>query len=124
MIFEKITWTTHSKFKMRQYRFSENRVLRILRKPDRREEGIALNTIANMQVAGTKKHPTEVWMMYQTIKSKAEICQNQIKREIKTKPSVKIRIISAWRYPGRTKKGNKPIIPEDTLNELDNILKK
>lgn len=105
MIAEKVSWTTHSKFKMRQYRFSEKRVLRILRKPDRREEGIAPKTIANMQIVGTKKNPTEVWMMYQIIKSK-------------------IKIISAWRYPGRTKKGEKPIIPEDTLNELDNILRK
>lgn len=79
--------------------------MRILRKPDRREEGIAPKTIANMQIVGTKKNPTEVWMMYQIIKSK-------------------IKIISAWRYPGRTKKGEKPIIPEDTLNELDNILRK
>lgn len=40
---------------MRQYGFSEKRVLRILRKPDRKEEGIAPNTIANMQITGTKK---------------------------------------------------------------------
>jgi hypothetical protein len=89
---------------MRQYGFSEKRVLRILRKPERKEVGIAPGTIANMQVTGTKKHPTEAWMMYQMIESK-------------------IRIISAWRYPGRTPRGKRPIIPEDTLEELDNILK-
>lgn len=105
MIFKQILWTTHSKFKMKQYRFSEKRVLRILRKPDRIEKGIVPKTIANMQIVGTKKNPTEVWMMYQMIKAK-------------------VRIISAWRYPGRTKKGEKPIIPEDTLNELVDILKK
>ena len=50
-----INWTIHSRAKMRQYGFSEKRVLRILRKSDRKEEGIAPNTIANMQITGTKK---------------------------------------------------------------------
>ena len=104
---EKIFWTKHSQMKMRQYRFSEKRVLRILRKPDRKEVGIAPGTIANMQVTGTKKHPTEAWIMYQILK----------------KPKG-IKIISAWRYPGRTPAGERPIIPEDTLEELDNILKR
>jgi hypothetical protein len=108
---EKIYWTKHSKMKMRQYRFSEKRVLKILRKPDRKEEGIAPGTIAAMQITGTKKHPTEAWLMYQIIKSK-----------VKSQKS-KVRIISAWRYPGRTPIGQRPIIPEDTLEELDNLLK-
>ena len=103
---EKIFWTKHSKKKMRQYQFSEKRVLGILRKPDRREEGIAPGTIAAMQITGTKKHPTEAWMMYLILK----------------KPKG-IKIISAWRYPGRTPKGERPVIPEDTLEELENILK-
>ena len=103
---EKIFWTKHSKEKMRQYQFSEKRVLKILRKPDRKEVGIAPGTIANMQITGTKSHSTEAWMMYQIIK----------------KPK-QIKIISAWRYPGRTPKGKRPIIPEDILEELDNIFK-
>jgi len=98
---ERIFWTKHSKAKMRQYRFSEKRVLRILRKPDRKEVGIAPGTIANMQITGTKKHPTEAWMMYQILK----------------KPKG-VKIISAWRYPGRTPAGERPIIPEDTLEEI------
>jgi len=64
----KIFWTQHSKKKLRQYRFSEKRVLRILRKPDRQEEGIAPGTIAAMQITGTKKHPTEAWVMYVILK--------------------------------------------------------
>ena len=108
---EKIYWTKHSRKKMRQYRFSEKRVLKILRKPDRREEGIAPGTLATMQITGTKKHPTEAWMMYQLVSPESK-AQNS-----------KIRIISAWRYPGRTPKGKRPIIPEDTLEELDDILK-
>ena len=89
---------------MRQYRFSEKRVLRIFRKPDRREEGIAEGTIAVMQITGTKKNPTEAWMMYIILK----------------KPKG-IKIISAWRYPGRTPEGERPTIPEDTLEELNKI---
>lgn len=92
--------------KLRQYRFSEKRVLRILRKPDRKEEGIAPGTIAVMQITGTKLHPTEAWAMYLRLK----------------KPKG-IKIISAWRYPGRTPKGQRPIIPEDTLDELEKMLK-
>jgi len=106
---EKIIWTKHSKIKMREYRFSEKRVLRILRKPDRREEGIAPGTIAAMQITGTKKHPTEAWVMYQIKKFKRQ--------------NSKVKIISAWRYPGRTPSGKRPIIPEDTLEELEKILK-
>jgi len=108
---KEIYWTKHSKGKMRQYRLSGKRVLRILRKPDRKEEGIAPGTIAVMQITGTKKHPTEAWMMYQLIGLK-------VKSE-----RLKIKIISAWRYPGRTPIGQRPIIPEDTLEELEKMLK-
>lgn len=104
---EKIFWTQHSKAKMRQYRFSEKRVLNILRRPDRRELGIAPKTIAAMQSSGTKKHPGEVWMMYSHLTRTTEKKKERI-----------LRIISAWRYPGRTPLGQRPIIPEDTLEEL------
>jgi hypothetical protein len=103
---EKIAWTEHSKIKMRQYGFSEQRVLRIMRRPERIEEGIAPRTIAAMQITGTKKHPTEVWMMYQIIRSKLK----------------KIKIISAWRYPARTPEGKRPEIPEDVLKELKSLI--
>lgn len=102
---EKVFWTKHSKAKMRQYRLSEKRVLSVLRKPERKEEGIAPGTIANMQVTGTKKHPTEAWLMYQILK----------------KPKG-IKIISAWRYPGRTPIGERPIIPDDVLEGLKEII--
>ena len=108
---EKIFWTNHSKAKMNQYALSEKRVLRVLRKPERKEEGIAPKTLAAMQVTGTKKYPTEIWMMYQKIKAKA-----------KAKGLI-INIISAWRYPGRTPLGARPIIPEDALEELIKLTK-
>lgn len=96
-------WTQHSKAKMRQYQLSERRVLRVLKNPERKEEGIAPGTIAAMQTYGTKRHPKEIWVMYQIEKSK-------------------IKIISAWRYPGKTKIGKPPPIPEDTLEELKNLI--
>ena len=101
----KIFWAQHSKSKMCQYRFSEKRVLRILRKPDRKEEGIAEGTIAAMQITGTKKHPTEAWMMYVLLRRPKGV-----------------KIVSAWRYPGRTPVGARPFIPEDTLEELEQIV--
>lgn len=97
----RVFWTKHSKGKMRQYRLSEKRVLRILRKPDRREEGIMPGAIAQMQITGTKKHPTEAWLMYMILKRPKGI-----------------KIISAWRYPGRTPEGQRPIIPQDVLEGL------
>lgn len=105
---EKFSWTKHVKEKMKFYRLSEGRLKRVLKNPSRQEKGIAPNTIATMQRAGTKKHPTEIWLMYQIIKVK--------KRE-------KIRVISAWRYPGISPIGEAIPIPEDILRELDGLIK-
>jgi hypothetical protein len=102
----KFFWTTHSKRKLKQYGFSQTRVLNIVRRPDRKEEGIAEGTIASMQITGTKKHPTEAWAMYTLLKRPKGI-----------------KIISAWRYPGRTPEGARPFIPEDALDELEKIIK-
>ena len=101
----KFFWTQHAKNKLRQYHFSEKRVLRIFRKPDRVEEGIAEGTVAVMQIAGTKKYPTEAWMMYVILKK-----------------SKAIKVISVWRYPGRTPLGERPIIPQDTLDQLQELI--
>lgn len=109
---EKIVWTNHVKDKMRYYRFSENQILRILRRPRRREEGIAPGTMAAMQPAGTKKKPKEIWTMYQTTN-----------RTVNGRKFKKLKIISAWRYPGVTPLGERPVLPEDTLLELGSILK-
>lgn len=100
---DKISWTKHSIEKMQFYGLSENRLKRVLRNPDRKEEGIAPETLAVMQRTGSKKHPTEIWIMYQIIKSK-------------------VKIISAWRYPGISPIGKKIPIPEDILEELSKII--
>ena len=96
-----IRWTNHAQRKLRQYRLSDKRVLRVLRKPDRKEEGIAPGTLANMQTTGTRKHPTEIWVMYITLK----------------KPKA-IKIISTWRYPAVSPKGKSIPIPDDVLQDL------
>lgn len=105
---QRLLWTKHVKKKMQQYQLSERRLRRVLRLPSRVEKGIAPDTIAIMQPTGTKKHPTEIWLMYQTISEKLR----------------KIRIISAWRYPGISPTGKPPPIPEDILSELGNLIKK
>jgi len=97
-------WTSHIENKMKQYGLSKQRVRRVFKSPDRKETGIALDTIAVMQTVGSKKHPTEIWLMYQLTKTKKE---NTIK------------MISAWRYPGTSPTGRLPEIPEDTLLELE-----
>ena len=83
-----------------------------MRKPARREEGIAPETVAAMQPAGTKKNPKEIWMMYQTVISK-----------IGNRKFKKIKIISTWRYPGITPIGERPLIPEDVMDDLKEAIK-
>lgn len=105
---KKISWTRHSERKLRYYGLSKSRVLRVLRHPTRKELGVAPGTTALMQRAGSKKHPYEIWLMYQTIK---------IKGNIRTK------IISAWKYPGISPVGEPIPIPEDIAKELEQIIK-
>ncbi len=109
----KFLWTEHSLRKMRRYQLSAQRVMRVFRNPDRKEEGIAPKTIAAMQTTGTKKKPTEIWMMYQMAKSKIKDQKSKLRKVI---------VISAWRYPGISPKGEMPLIPNDILDELDETL--
>ena len=91
-------WTNHIKRKMQYYGLGEGRLRRILKTPQRREEGIAPDTIALMQSAGTKKI-TEIWLMCQLVDKKKKM-------------------ISAWRYPGISPKGKTIPIPDNILEEL------
>lgn len=100
-----ILWTAHAKYKMQHYRLSESRIKRVLNSPSRVEEGIADGTVAMMQPAGTAAHPYEIWTM--VVKSKAS-------KEAKSKKE--IRVVSAWRYPGRTKPGEP--LPKEILAEF------
>lgn len=103
---EWFSWTKHSIEKMRYYGLSEQRVKRVLRNPDRVEEGIVPLTIAIMQSTGSKKRPQEIWAMFTFLKSG------------------KKRIISAWRYPGKSPKGKEIPIPEEIRSELKKEIRK
>ena len=99
--------------KMKYYGLSEQRIKGVIRRPKRIEEGIVENTIAVMKPAGSRKNPTEIWVMYQLKKKKSEIGGKKIENK-------KIKIISAWRYPGTSPKNNP--IPEEILEEIKNII--
>lgn len=87
-------WTNHSKKKMKYYQLSESRVKRVINNPKRKELGIAPGTIAVMQPV-SPKHTSEIWVMYQ-----------------------KNKIITAWRYPGKSPIREPIPIPEEILKEL------
>ena len=113
--YRKIYWTDHSKMKMRQYGLSKSKILNLLYKPERKEQGIATGTMAVMQtkkVYGNlkkpvlnsrtvKKAPGEIWMMYRDDEDTRKI-------------------ISAWRYPGVSKPGEDIPIPREIREELLN----
>ncbi len=94
------SWTRYIKNKMVFYHLSGAQILRIFRKPQRIEEGIAPDTVAAMI---SRRPKEELWIMYKKNKGKKS----------------KITMISAWRYPGVTKPGERPLIPEDVLAEID-----
>ena len=115
----KFLWTEHSKIKMRQYGLSKQKVLGILRKPERIEKAIVPGLVAAMctnqpshkaparqskifsKWGSAKKSPGEIWVMYKNSKEGRKI-------------------ISAWRYPGITKPGEEIPIPEDIRSEILN----
>jgi len=111
--YKKLFWTEHSKIKMKQYGLSKQKLLNILYKPERKEQGIVPGTIAVMRTNKSysnilkKKNKVlgEIWIMYKNTK------------DLK-------KIISAWRYPGISKPGDKIPIPEDILQELLNQINK
>ena len=98
---QKYHWTNHVIQKMRYYGLSASRVIRLIRFPKRKQTGIAPKTIAVMQSAGLNKSKHEIWAMYAV--------------EPRTKKRI---IISAWKYPGVSKKGQEIPIPEEIREEL------
>jgi len=114
--YRKLHWTEHSKIKMRQYGLSKVKLINLIHKPERKEQGIVLGTTAVMRTNPVrnydykrlisnkaskvyKKAPGEIWLMYKDIKSER-------------------RIISCWRYPGTTKPGEQIPIPADIRSEI------
>lgn len=92
-------WTSHSKYKILQYNLSPGMVKRIIRCPERTEEGIAPDTVAVMKRKDGKKIKREVWVMYQ-------------------KSGVRKKIISAWIYPGESPKGKEIYVPDEVWEEI------
>ncbi len=95
----KIIWTKHAEKKLRFYNLTKNRILRVIKNPDRVEEGIAPQTIALMKPVNPKKNhwKQEIWTMIQ-------------------KSQIGLKIISAWRYPGKSPLQNP--IPSEIITEL------
>lgn len=121
---DKHHWTLHSFEKMKFYGLSPQRVIRVIRNPQRIEEGIAEDTIAVMQPPsikiknGKKTWSQEIWVMYQIRKKKETgkpVRLENLKLENILGNNKQLRIISAWRYPGVSPKNNP--IPEEILRE-------
>ena len=96
---DKYRWTQHVIRKMAFYGLSSDRIKRVIRSPKRAENGVAEDTVAVMQPAGTKAKPAEIWTMY------AERGKQKV-------------IITAWRYPGVSRVRDAIPIPADILAEL------
>lgn len=104
------------------YGLSAQKVRGVLRRPDRREAGVAKNTIAVMQRAKTKR-PMEFWVMFQkksSLKARAPLT-----RKVKVAGDKRILgrtvVISVWRYPGVSRAGKDIPMPEDIRKELENL---
>jgi len=119
---ENLIWTQHSLHKLRQYNLSVSRIKRVLRHPKRKEVGVAPDTVAVMQPAGTPKHPYEIWAMYQQklkVKSEKSRLRQGFGGQVKVKNDGRITIISAWRYPGVSPIHEPPPIPEEVWEILN-----
>jgi len=124
------TWTSHVKMKMRYYGLSEQRVKGVIRKPQRTEEGIASKTIAVMQPqslrrdkeTGKKTWKAEIWVMYQLKAESQKVLDMDVPEKLAGifAPKKKMKIISAWRYPGVTKPGEG--LPDAILDEIAEAL--
>jgi hypothetical protein len=128
---DKYFWTEHAKLKMKFYGLSPQRVLRVIRHPERIEEGIVEKTIAVMQPTSTrikdgkKIWSQEIWAMYQS-RQDGKISKFQVTNPNKIPTSKfknynlktsQLKIISTWRYPGISPKSNP--IPREILEELE-----
>jgi hypothetical protein len=130
----KVIWTKHSEKKLKEYQLSKSRILRIIKNPYRIEEGIAPNTIALMRPTKIKNSTKSLYSprrsafspresassLHKSTFSPRQSASNKTwKQEIWTmiqKSKDGIKIISAWRYPGKSPKQNP--IPNYILEEL------
>lgn len=108
----KYSWTNHSLEKMKHYGLSEARVKRIIRFPQRTEEGILENTVAVMQPIspirskdGKLEWKREIWAMYKLEKYRGQS---------------RLRVITAWRYPGKSPARDP--VPAEVIREVMSLL--
>ncbi len=144
----RFSWTRHIKNKMVFYNISGAQIMRIFSRPDRREEGIAPSTIAamksrkinslslrgrpsgrgnpaSMSFRPKSRNPVveEIWIMYKINNSRLQISdfrrtKREFSKSIISNLKSKITLISAWRYPGKTKPGERPKVPNEIMEEL------
>lgn len=120
-------WTRHAEEKMKYYRLTESRIKRVIRHPARVEEGVLEGGIAAMQPAESKQY-SEIWAMYVIEKSKFKNEHSKLEetktpkkfRQIFEKQQGVIKIITAWRYPGKSPE--RDAVPEEILNEIRNLI--
>ena len=136
------SWTRHIKNKMVFYHLSGAQILRIFRKPKRIEEGIAPSTVAAMisrkpappssrsRGISSRSPSEELWIMYRLARpaangtgrvARSKAAPDHALRATRDARPSRVTMISAWRYPGITKSGERPTIPEDVLAELERI---
>lgn len=105
---EKYIWTQHAQMKLRHYRLTESRIKRVIRHPNRIEESVVEGAVACMQPAEGKQY-SEIWTMYVLIDAKRK--EKKIKQ---------MKIITAWRYPGKSPERNP--VPQEILREIRNLI--
>jgi len=137
----RFSWTSHVAEKMQQYGIPESRIRRIIRYPARTEEGIAPDTVAVMQPAGTTRYH-EIWVMYklatnnrpaslderasrggQPTTNSGQVGGQKLEQDpfnVLSRGQTKIRVITAWRYPGKSPERSP--IPEDVIREIQTLL--
>lgn len=116
-----VLFTQHAEYKMREYRLSRQKVSSVMRRPEREEVGIVPDTIAAMQTIGSSKRSHEVWVMYQKRKKAGD--KQYVTMENRTLSHVahiSTRVISAWRYPGKSPERDP--IPEHILRGIEDAI--
>lgn len=120
---ETYSWTGHAADKMLQYGLSADRLKRVIRFPIRTEESVVEGTIACMQpssvktVNGKKIWSQEIWVMYKVEKTKPKTeKKSELDNYFKMfKPQAKLKVITAWRYPGVSPKRDP--VPQEIIDE-------
>lgn len=122
-----IEFTAHARYKMKQYGLSEQKVRGIIHRPKRTEVGVMSQAVAMMQpvspkiVDGKEIWKQEIWVMFLNRGVGSEEQNGSVgifpPNKLMKLQAKKLRIISAWRYPGVSPKRSP--IPEEIWRELE-----